>query len=93
MLTQFRGGDANAYAGKLAGMGTTVEPVVVDGRRGAWLAGEPHQFFYTDAGGQVRTETLRLAGNTLLWQRGPLTLRLEGVVSKAAALRIARSVR
>jgi hypothetical protein len=33
----------------------------------------------------------RLAGKTLLWQDGEVTLRLEGDLSKAEALRIARS--
>lgn len=92
VLTQFRGTDATLFAGKFVGPGTSVEPVRVAGERGVWLAGRPHQFGYVDARGRTRTETLRLAGNTLLWQRGPLTLRLEGAISKAAALRIAGTV-
>ncbi len=35
----------------------------------------------------------RFRPETLLWQHGPLTLRLEGARSKATALRIARAVR
>ena len=93
VLTQFRGDDSHLYAGKLAGPGTTVRPVAVNGEHGIWLAGEPHQFLYSDARGRVATETLRLAGDTLLWQRGRLTLRLEGASSLDAALRVARSVR
>jgi ABC-type transporter Mla MlaB component len=37
--------------------------------------------------------TLRLARNTLIWQRGSVMLRLEGELTRAEALRIARSVR
>jgi hypothetical protein len=34
-----------------------------------------------------------IRGNVLLWTRGELTLRLEGRLSKAQALRIARTIR
>jgi len=93
VLTQFRGTNAALYAGKVAGPDTTVEAAKVNGEPGVWLAGRPHGFFYVDARGRNRTETLRSAGSTLLWQRGPLTLRLEGARTKADALRIARAVR
>jgi len=93
VLTQLRGTRATLYAGKAAGPETTVEQTEVNGERGAWLGGHPHAFYYVDARGHPRTETLRRAESTLLWQRGPLTLRLEGAGSKAAALRIARGVR
>jgi hypothetical protein len=67
--------------------------VTVDGERGVWITGKPHGFGFVDARGRAWFERLRLAGDTLLWQRGPLTLRLEGALSKAAALRVARAVR
>jgi uncharacterized protein DUF4367 len=35
---------------------------------------------------------VRLAGNTLLWERGALTLRLEADINEEEALKIARSV-
>jgi hypothetical protein len=38
-------------------------------------------------------ETVRLADDVLLWQRAGLVLRLESALPKAAALRIAASVR
>jgi hypothetical protein len=41
----------------------------------------------------VRNEELRLAGNTLLWVQGDLTLRLEIAGSREDALRIAGSMR
>lgn len=93
LLTMFRGTASTRFVGKLLGPGTTVQRVTIDGREGVWLAGRPHRFAFTDARGVNHVETLRLARSTLLWQRGPLTLRLEGAVSKAAALRIARGVR
>ena len=39
------------------------------------------------------SDTLRLAGNTLIWHHGDVLVRLEADVSKATALRIARSMR
>jgi len=93
LLTQFQGSLERDFIQKIAGPETTVEPVSVDGNFGIWLEGEPHEFFYLDPAGQPVVETVRLAGNTLLWERGELTLRLEGDLTKEEALRIARSVR
>ncbi|MDQ6857605.1 MAG: hypothetical protein M3Z65_01265, partial [Chloroflexota bacterium] len=59
-----------------------------------WIQGTPHFFFYSSGGAnQVQQETLRLAGNTLIWTQGPLLMRLEAQVDKATALRIAASLR
>ncbi len=49
---------------------------------------EPH----TRLPSSTLAATLRLAGDTLLWEAGGLLLRLEGAASKAAALLIARSL-
>jgi hypothetical protein len=38
-------------------------------------------------------ETIRLAGNVLLWERGELTLRIESGLTKEGAVRVAASVR
>ncbi|HWC41363.1 MAG TPA: DUF4367 domain-containing protein, partial [Actinomycetota bacterium] len=67
--------------------------VTVGGQPGYWFSGEPHFFTYQDARGNLREEQTRLAGNTLIWQRGDLTLRLEGELSQEEALRIAESMR
>lgn len=93
LLTQFRAEPGFEYIQKLSGPGTLIERVTINGQPGYWLEGEPHAFLFVDPDGKIREETLRLAGNTLLWQRGELTLRLEGARTKAEATRIARSVR
>jgi hypothetical protein len=87
LLTEFRG---KAYIEKLIQPNADVEPVSVNGRSGAWLE-QPHVVVFKDPRGRVRDNAGRLAGKTLLWQHGELTLRLEGALSKAEALRIARS--
>jgi hypothetical protein len=92
LLTQFQATPGFPYIQKSVGPGTKVESVTVDGQLGFWLTGDPHELFYEDPTGVVRDETIRLAGNVLLWERGTVTLRLEGADTKAEALRIARSV-
>jgi hypothetical protein len=92
LLTQFRARPGFPYIEKTAGPGTTIEPVEVGGQAGFWLSGDLHQVLYQDSSGEIQEETLRLAGDVLLWERGSVTLRLEGADSKAEALRIARSV-
>lgn len=79
--------------GKGVGPGTKVENVVVGGAPGIWIEGEAHFFFYRDARGDIHQESLRLAGNTLLWEHGGRLVRLEAQVSRARALEIATSFR
>jgi hypothetical protein len=70
----------------------TVRSVDVDGAQGYWIEGSPHQLLF-EFGGQIQPDTLRLATNTLLWQRGDFVYRLEADVDLDTALRIAKSVR
>lgn len=91
LLSMFRANGTD-YVQKSAGSGTRIEPVAVDGGPGYWLEGEPHAFVFRTPDGEVREETFRLAGNVLLWQRGELTLRLEGMATLAEALAVAESV-
>jgi hypothetical protein len=87
LLTEFRG---EPYIEKLVEPNADVEPVSVNGRAGAWLE-QAHVVVFKDPRGRVRDNVGRLAGKTLLWQHGELTLRLEGDLTKEQALRIARS--
>jgi hypothetical protein len=88
LVSEFEG---FAMIEKMAGPGTDTERVVVRGEPGVWFDGAKHVFLYQD-GGEPVEETMRLVGRALVWQRGPLTLRLEGEVSKEDALEIAHSV-
>ena len=87
LLTEFQG---EALVEKLIETSTRVEGVTVNGQPGAWIE-EPHVVFFEDLRGRMRQSTGRLAGKTLLWQHGEVTLRLEGDLSKEEALRIART--
>jgi hypothetical protein len=91
LFTEFRATVEEVVFKKVAAT-TRVEPVSVDGEPGYFLSGDPHEFSYLDRTGQFRRELVRLAGNTMLWERGPVTLRLEADVPRDEALKIARSV-
>jgi hypothetical protein len=90
LITEFR---AEPMIEKIAKSTTAVEHVTVAGEVGYWFAGSPHSFAYLDRQGALREETSRLAGSTLVWTHGDLTLRLEGQLSKGEAMRIAATMR
>lgn len=91
LLSEFRATRYEALK-KLVGSKSLIAPVTVNGARGLWLEGPPHTLMYVDRLGEVREKAVRIHGNVLLWTRGELTLRLEGKVSKARALKIARRI-
>jgi hypothetical protein len=93
LVTEFEGRIRREYLGKFIGPDTRVERVVINGQPGLWLGGAPHGLVYEDSRGDIRTDSARIAGPTLLWRRGDLLLRIEGARSKAEALRIAGAVR
>ena len=92
LITQFQGTLTPDFIKKVVGAGM-VEEVRVAGQPGYWFSGEPHFFTYKDRRGETTDEQTRLAGNTLVWQAGLQTLRLEGQLSQQEALRIAESMR
>ncbi|MEO8633496.1 MAG: hypothetical protein ABI466_09045 [Chloroflexota bacterium] len=93
VVVAFRGEVDSSLFGKVTAPGTRIDEVTIDGGRGFWLEGAPHQFFYRDRAGNPWPETLRLAGNTLLWEQNGVTFRLEAQIERNDALRIATSFR
>ena len=87
LLTEFTG---RTYIEKVIDGDTQVERVKI-GDAGAWFQG-PHVVMFQDRDGRFRESHARLARNTLVWQLGDITLRLEGGLTKDEALRIARTV-
>jgi hypothetical protein len=91
LLMQFRGQIERPFLEKLVGADQILE-VQVGGSRGYWVEGE-HVLVYLDQRGQPFDERSRLAGSTLLWQRGDVTFRLESALPMDQAIRIAESMR
>jgi hypothetical protein len=86
LLTEVTG---RAYIEKIIGGDSQVERVKI-GNAGAWFRG-PHVVMFQDRDGRFHDSQARLARNTLVWQVGHVTLRLEGGLTKDEALRIART--
>jgi hypothetical protein len=93
LLAEFRGQVEGGFFAKVLPEGSRLESVTVNGQPGYWIEGPLHEFFYRNADGTYDQATVRLAGNTLLWTAGNLTLRLESALTKQQALNIAASVR
>jgi hypothetical protein len=93
LITEARGRVDQLLFGKIVGPGTTVTDVSVAGHAGYWISGQPHDFFFFDADGNGRAETLRLAANTLIFDDNGTVVRIEGNLTEAQALAIAASLR
>jgi hypothetical protein len=91
LVMQFRGRLELPFLQKLV-RANQVREADVGGSPGYWVEGE-HTLSYLDARGEIVEERSRLAGNTLLWQRGDVTLRLESALPMEEAIRIAESMR
>jgi hypothetical protein len=81
-----------AVIGKFADPGVEVERVRVAGNDALWVTGQPHEVAYIDQNGQYRTDTVRRAGNVLVWAKGDVTYRIEGASDLAAARSIAETI-
>jgi len=92
IVTQFRADIGPEVFEKLVNSGVRVTPARVGGEDAWWIAGGEHFFFYRDARGNVVDTTLRFAGDTLIWEEGGVTHRVEGAPSLAAAIRVAESL-
>jgi hypothetical protein len=92
LIIEFRG-TATPFIFKVIGPGTSFKQVRVNGGPAVYLSGAPHEVLFQTATGQVQTDRVRLAGNVLVWQQGPLTIRIEGTRTLAQALALARSLR
>jgi hypothetical protein len=93
LLSEFPSvGDEQALK-KLAVNATVIDPVEVRGEPGLWLEGTPHVLTWIDRETGYRERPILITGNVLLWVHDGVTLRLEGRLTKAQALALARSIR
>jgi hypothetical protein len=92
VLTQLRGGVWGGFVKKAGSGGTRIDQVTVNGEPGLFVSGDEHFVMYLNENDAIEDERTYLAGTVLLWNRGPLLLRLEGDLTRAEALELARSV-
>ena len=93
ILTAANGRIEQPLLRKALGRGSTIEPVMVAGDRGWWIAGAPHELFIVDAGGEVELVASRLSGDTLVFERGGTVYRVESALGKDATIAIAETLR
>jgi hypothetical protein len=92
VLSQARGAIFEGFMKKTGGSGTIVRYVTVNGEPGLFVTGDEHYVMFRDRYGNITDEKTYLAGTVLLWNRGPLLLRLEGDMTLAEARKLANSV-
>jgi hypothetical protein len=92
LITEARGAVNEDFFGKMIGDGSTLEEVTVAGHQAYWISGQPHIFFFIDAAGNFRNETMRLATDTLILDNAGTIVRIEGNLTRNQALQIASSL-
>ena len=78
--------------GKTLAQATRVQRLRIDGGQAVLVTGEPHIVVLFRRANALDTTYTRLAGTTLLWQRGDLLVRVEGDLPAARLIGIARSL-
>lgn len=92
LLTLFEGSLDRPVVEKSVGDNATVEIVRVNDFVGYWITGDAHTFAYVDPSGATIEESIRLAGNTLLWEIDGVSFRFESALDRAAAVAVAASL-
>jgi len=92
LVTEFRGDIEFRFVEKWVAGSTSVERLTVDGSPGLWVEGGPHFVLFRTEDGEFGEDSARLAGNTLLVERGSLLVRIEGDIDRERAVAIAESL-
>jgi hypothetical protein len=89
LVTAF-GSGVRPFLEKTLGAGARLQRLTIAGAHALWIT-RSHGFAYGTAGGDIAFEPQRLADRTLLVEHGRVLLRIEGRISRARAVAIARS--
>jgi hypothetical protein len=92
LVTEYQAQIDDTFIRKATGAGVRFERLAIAGEPGYWFEGRPHEVIVADRHGRFFQDHARLAGNTLLWQHGSLTLRLESALTQGQAIRLAQSL-
>ena len=91
LVSIVRGTIDKTIIGKTIANATKAIPFDLDGDAALLLTGHPHLLVVFRAAGGVDQTYTRFAGTTLLWQRRTVLIRVEGNLSRARLVAIARS--
>ena len=96
--TALHAGPAGVGAGRTArslekfvDRGTSVRSATVDGHDGFWLSGEPHEIGFIGPDGRLDADSVRRAGNVLVWEDAGVTYRIEGLETPRCGAQAGRS--
>lgn len=92
VVTEFEASLEPELVKKVIGTQATLRPTRVGDDPAYWIQGPHTVFFYRDRTGAIRQSTVRIAGNTLLWEHDGVTLRIESALDLARARRVAESM-
>lgn len=92
VLMRFDGRGDDEFYQKVISTGSSAELVQVDGRRGYWISGEQHFFFYVRPDGSVVDDSRRWVGDALVWSEGQTTYRIESALGLDATIALAESL-
>jgi hypothetical protein len=88
LLTQRTAYGIQDFGQKAIGPDTEVRGLQVEDQPALWIEGAPHTLTLLDADGTPVEETIRLAGNVLLWEANGVNHRLETTGDLNSALAI-----
>lgn len=91
LVTQFRAGLEENLIKKVSTEASSVIPLGF-ADLSYWIEGAPHTILFLDADGDINPDRIRLAGNTLVWEKDGVSYRLESALERHEALGIARSM-
>jgi hypothetical protein len=93
LLIQEFAGDASTFVDKFVASDARAQRVAVGPYEGVFISGGDHALFYEDPTGAEAREDGRLVGNALIFQRGDVTIRIEGDLSRERMVAIGESLR
>ena len=70
----------------------SVRPVEVRGMQGYWVRGDHAFFVYTTTNGIDELESSRIANDVLVWEERGVILRIEGLMTRSAAIAFAEAL-
>jgi hypothetical protein len=93
LLVQEFSGNAGTFIDKYVMSGARAQRVALGPYEGVFISGGDHSLFYEDPTGIEARAEGRLVGNALIFQRGDVTIRIEGDLSRERMIAIGESLR